>query len=70
MSEVATQAPLPPSLPAAGAVALPADYVQQVPPTGAGRETRWVLVTVALVLALSATVALWQRHMQIGRAHV
>ncbi|WP_050716172.1 DUF6162 family protein [Ottowia sp. oral taxon 894] len=68
MSEAATQAPLPPSPPAAGAAALPAGCVQQVPPAGAGRETRWVLVTVALVLALSGTVAVWQRHMQTEMA--
>ena len=59
MSEAATQAPLPPSPPAAGVAALPAGCVQQVMPAGAGRETRWVLVTVALVLALLATVALY-----------
>ena len=44
--------------------ALPAGYVQRVLPAGAARETRWVLITVALVLVLSAFVVSWQRHMQ------
>ncbi len=43
---------------------LPAGCAQPVPPAGAGRETRWVLVTVALVLVLSSIVVAWQRHMQ------
>lgn len=43
---------------------LPGGFVQRVSPAGSGQETRWVLVTAALVILCCAIVVAWQHQWQ------
>lgn len=42
---------------------LPGGCIQRVPPAGALRETRWVLLAMALTLLAGALAVGWQRHL-------